>query len=189
MSAIWTNCHSSISITAWVWDETCHDVYVMMFLHGSVVMKSVWGSWKGRTSWHRICFSVCAHQVWRGPIYFWFNTCLWGPYVSTSQYRCVWMCIYAWNNVTFVVCLFFLSNVFLSLSQKLLLMLQFLCTINQRGIAELGFSWTYLWREYRPWRFQRVDHKCAGGTATLLSVQSNTSIVTVLVKTSWTVIM
>lgn len=65
--------------------------------------------------------------------------------VGTSQCRCVWLCIYAWNKVKCVVCPFFNVSFFFqsfsSSSQKLLLLLQFLCTIYQRWKAELGFSW------------------------------------------------
>lgn len=46
--------------------------------------------------------SFCTHtdKVWRGFILFVLFQ------VDTSQCRCVWLCIYAWNKVKFVVCPF-----------------------------------------------------------------------------------
>lgn len=86
-------------------------------------------------------------KTWRGRFYS-ILLCLWGPHVSIKS-RFVWVCIYAWKNVETVVSVhlfLFLTSFFLSLSQILLLMFQFVCAINQRFEKEEGkkmhcFSW------------------------------------------------
>lgn len=133
-----------------------------------------------------ICLSsVCTHtdEIWRGYIFFILSQ------VGTSQCRCVWLCIYAWNKVKCVVCPF-LTFLFSSKVFRLRLWNCYCCfnffaqfTKGEKLSWVLAGSQTFL-RQYRPSavRFQHIGPSVCRWHQTLLSVQSNKSIVTVLVR-------